>query len=127
MTKKIIIPETLELALNNLAERIKFSEPVNTYQIALERFTKDTEAHKVMEDLSAFQREIRQKQGGNQITQQDLETLRSLQTKARENKVITAYAHSQEEAIGQLREINAEISSLLGIDFASLAKKSSCC
>ena len=31
---------------------------------------------------------------------------------------------SQQEAIGQLREINAEISSLFGMDFASLAKKS---
>ena len=126
MTTKTIIPEVLELALNNLAEKIKFSEPVNNYQIALERFTQDAEAHKIMEDLSAFQKYIRQKQNNNQITQQDLEKLRSLQTKAQENKVITSYAHSQEEAIGQLREINAEISSLFGMDFASLAKKSSC-
>jgi len=126
MTTKTIIPEVLELALNNLAEKIKFSEPVNNYQIALERFTQDAEAHKIMEDLSAFQKYIRQKQNNNQITQQDLEKLRSLQTKAQENKVITSYMHSQQEAIGQLREINAEISSLFGMDFASLAKKSSC-
>ena len=70
---------------------------------------------------------IRQKQSSNQITQQDLQELRSLQTKAQENKVITSYANSQQEAIAQLREINAEISSLLGVDFASLAKKSGCC
>jgi len=126
MTVKTNIPEALNLALNNLAEKIKFSEPVNNYQIALERFTQDAEAHKIMEDLSAFQKYIRQKQNNNQITQQDLEKLRSLQTKAQENKVITSYAHSQEEAIGQLREINTEISSLFGMDFASLAKKSSC-
>ena len=70
---------------------------------------------------------VRQKQGSDQITQQDLQELRSLQTKAQENKVIASYANSQQEAIGQLREINAEISSLLGVDFASLAKKSGCC
>lgn len=126
MTVKTNMPESLEMALNNLAEKIRFSESVNNYQIALNQFTQDAEAHKIMEDLSAFQREIRQKQSNNQITQQDLEKLRSLQTQAQNNNVITSYAHLQEEAIGQLREINAEISSLFGMDFASLAKKSSC-
>lgn len=126
MTEKTAIPEKLNLALNNLAEKIKFSEPVNNYQVALERFTLDDEAHKIMVDLSAFQKVIRQKQSNNQITQEDLQKLRLLQTKAQENKVITAYANSQQEAIGHLREINAEISSLFGMDFASLARKSSC-
>lgn len=126
MTKKTIIPEKLDLDLNNLAERIKFSEPVNRYLVAQEQFTQDMAAHKIMEDLSAFQRDIRQKQYNNQVTQQDLEKLRLLQTKAQENEVINSYAHFQQEAIGQLREINAEISNLLGIDFASLAKKSNC-
>jgi cell fate (sporulation/competence/biofilm development) regulator YlbF (YheA/YmcA/DUF963 family) len=126
MTIKTHIPENLELVLNNLAERINFSEPVNNYQIALERFTQDMAAHKIMEDLSDLQKDIRQKQNKNQITSQDLEKLRLLQTKAQENEVINSYAHSQQEAIGKLREINAEISNLLGIDFASLAKKSNC-
>ncbi|HUV16584.1 MAG TPA: YlbF family regulator [Pelolinea sp.] len=126
MTKETNIPEKLELALNNLTERIKFSGPVNNYQIATEQFTQDLAAHKIMEDLSALQRDIRQEQFNNQLTQQDLDKLRSLQIKAQENKVITSYAQSQQEAVGQLREINTEISSLLGIDFASLAKKSNC-
>jgi cell fate (sporulation/competence/biofilm development) regulator YlbF (YheA/YmcA/DUF963 family) len=126
MTVKTNIPEKLELALNVLAERIKFSEPINSYQNAQELFIQDTAAQKIMKELSAFQRDIRQKQYNNQVTTQDLEKLRSLQTKAQENKVITSYMHSQQEAIGQLREINAEISSLFGMDFASLAKKSSC-
>jgi cell fate (sporulation/competence/biofilm development) regulator YlbF (YheA/YmcA/DUF963 family) len=126
MIVKTHIPENLELALNNLAERIKISEPINNYQIALKLFTHDVTAHKIMEDLSALQRDIRQKQNNNQITQQDLEKLSLLQTKAQENEVINSYARSQQEAIGKLREINKEISTLLGIDFASLAKKSNC-
>ena len=126
MTVKTNIPEKLELALNNLAERIKFSEPINSYQNAQELFVQDTAAQKIMKELSAFQRDIRQKQYNNQVTQQDLDMLRSQQVKAQENVVINSYAHSQQEAIGQLREINAEISNMLGIDFASLAKKSNC-
>ena len=94
--------------------------------IAKELFTQDATAYKIMEDLSAFQRDIRQKQNKNQVTQQDLEKLRSLQTNAQENEVINSYSLSQQEAIGKLREINAEISNLLGIDFASLAKNTCC-
>ena len=88
MTEKTIIPEKLNLALNNLAEKIKFSEPVNNYQTTLEQFTQDAESQKIMKDLSAVQKVVRQKQGGNQITQQDLQELRSLQSKAQENQVI---------------------------------------
>ena len=127
MIEKTIIPEKLNLALNNLAEKVKFSEPVNNYQTTLEQFTQDAESQKIMKDLSAVQKVVRQKQGSNQITQQDLQELRTLQSKAQENQVISSYANSQQEAIAHLREINVEISSLLGVDFASLAKKSGCC
>ena len=126
MTIKTNVPEKLELALNNLADQIKLTEPVNHYLIAKEQFTHDATAQKIMGDLSTFQKEIRQKQNKNQITPQDLEKLRSLQAKAQENEVINSYSLSQQEAIGKLREINAEISNLLGIDFASLAKNTCC-
>ncbi len=126
MTIKINVPEKLIISVNLLANQIKLTEPVNRYIIAKELFTQNATAHKIMEDLSAFQRDIRQKQNKNQVTQQDLEKLRSLQTKAQENEVINSYTYSQQETIGKLREINAEISNLLGIDFASLAKNTSC-
>lgn len=120
------IPEKLDIALNHLARQIKFTKPVNDYLIAKEQFNSDGTAHKIMGDLSAFQKDIRQKQYDNQVTGQDLEQLRTLQKKAQENEVIASYAHSQQEAIDKLREINTEISGLLGIDFATLAKKNRC-
>ncbi len=126
MTKKNTIPEKLIISVNLLADQIKLTEPVNRYLIAKEQFTHDATAQKIMEDLSTFQKEIRQKQSNNQITQQDLEKLRSLQTNAQENEVINSYSLSQQVAIGKLREINAEISNLLGIDFASHAKNTCC-
>jgi len=120
------IPEKLDIALNHLARRIKFTKSVNNYLIAKEQFNSDSTAHKIMENLSAFQKDIRQKQYNNQVNAQDLEQLRTLQKKAQDNEVISSYAYSQQEAIGQLREINKKISGLLGIDFATLAKKNRC-
>ena len=120
------MPINLESAVNKLATRIKYSEPINRYLDAQEKFKQDETAHQIMEELSSTQKLIRQKQFDNQVTPQDLEKLRSLQEKAQENNLINFYAYSQQEAISHLREINAEISNLLGIDFASLAKKTNC-
>ncbi|MEL7654514.1 MAG: YlbF family regulator [Bacillota bacterium] len=126
MSEKTSMPINLESAVNKLATRIKYSEPINRYLDAQEKFKQDETAHQIMEELSSTQKLIRQKQFDNQVTPQDLEKLRSLQEKAQENNLINFYAYSQQEAISHLREINAEISNLLGIDFASLAKKTNC-
>lgn len=120
------IEGNLETAVNNLAASIQYTEPVNKYLTARDIYEKDPDARKVMEELSEHQKLIRQKQTNNSITADDLQKLRSLQVKAQENKAISSFAFSQQEAIGYLREINAEISNLLGIDFASLAKNTCC-
>lgn len=120
------IEGNLETAVNNLAASIQYTEPVNKYLTARDIYEKDPDARKVMEELSEHQKLIRQKQTNNSITADDLQKLRSLQVKAQENKAISSFAFSQQEAIGYLREINTEISNLLGIDFASLAKNTCC-
>lgn len=120
------IEGNLETAVNNLAASIQYTEPVNKYLTARDIYEKDPDARKVMEELSEHQKLIRQKQTNNSITADDLQKLRSLQVKAQENKAISSFAFAQQEAIGHLREINTEISNLLGIDFASLAKNTCC-
>ena len=125
-TQNKTIEGNLETAVKNLAASIQYTEPINKYLTAREIYEKDPDARKVMEELSEHQRSIRQKQTDNSITSDDLQKLRSLQVKAQENKAISSFAFSQQEAIGYLHEINTEISNLLGIDFASLAKNTSC-
>ena len=126
MNKTSSMPEKLEKAAMRLAERIKNTEPLHRYAIAREQFNQEKTAHQILQELSALQAELRQKQFNNQISVQDIEKLRSTQKKAQENTCIQLYAHSQQEAVEKLREINAEISSLLGINFADFAKNTSC-
>jgi cell fate (sporulation/competence/biofilm development) regulator YlbF (YheA/YmcA/DUF963 family) len=125
-TQNTTIEGNLGIALNTLAKNIQYTEPVNRFLTARENFDQDSSARKIMEELSEQQRMIRQKQTANSISADDLEKLRSLQVKAQENKTISTFAFAQQEAIGYLRELNTEISNLLGIDFASLAKNTNC-
>ena len=55
-----------------------------------------------------------------------MDELRAIQEQVQKNTVIMDYAGAQQQAVDFLREINTEISQLLGINFASLANHSTC-
>jgi cell fate (sporulation/competence/biofilm development) regulator YlbF (YheA/YmcA/DUF963 family) len=60
------------------------------------------------------------------VTQSDIDELRAVQTQVMANPVIMAFSQSQGDAVNFLREVNLEISQTLGVDFARLAKQSTC-
>jgi cell fate (sporulation/competence/biofilm development) regulator YlbF (YheA/YmcA/DUF963 family) len=126
MTEQSPMPEGLQIALTNLVDQIVHIAPMLAYQKARERFNTDIEAKSMMKQLSEVQNEIRQKQFDNQVSVEDLQALKELQAQVQQNEVIISYAQSQQDAITKLREVNAGISSLVGTDFAALAKNNSC-
>ncbi len=120
------IPLELIGAVDNLIQNLTTSEPFLAYKNSREQMYSDPQAHALLERLSALQKEIRGKQTGGGVTQEDLKNLRAVQAEVQSNGAIIAYATSQQEAVGFLREINREISQLLGVDFASLARQKTC-
>ena len=126
MTEQSPMPEGLQIALTTLVDQIVHLAPMLAYQKARKRFNTDIEAKSMMKQLSEVQSEIRQKQYDNQVSVEDLQTLKELQAQVQQNEVIISYGQSQQDAITKLREVNAGISSLVGTDFAALAKNNSC-
>ena len=122
-----IIPEMLYQATQSLAENLAASEPFVHYLQARHALETDPDAQSLLKDLSCIQGEIRQKQERGQVTQADIDVLRAIQQQAQSNETIMQYATMQQNAVNFLREINQEISELLGVDFARLAKQSTCC
>ena len=116
----------LRTATEALADNLLASGPFVTYHQAYARFNADAGARALLERLSAVQGEIRQKQARRQVTQADLDQLRALQNEVQSNRVILEYSRAQQDAVAILREINQEISELLGVDFGALAGRSSC-
>ena len=117
----------LSLATEALIENLLAAEPIVLYHRAQIRFQADAPARALIDRLSAAQADVRQKQSRREVTQSDIDQLRILQGEAQANRVIFDYVQTQQAAIGFLREINREISELLGVDFASLAKQPGCC
>lgn len=117
----------MQAATEALCENLQTAEPFVLYSLAQRQMNADPQARALLEQLSASQTGIRTAQARGTVTQQDLEDLRAIQSEVQQNPVIMAYARSQQDAINYLREINQEISGLLGVDFATLARNCSSC
>jgi len=127
MNNIVTLPPELQEATENLIENLRASEAFLTYQKALTSMNSDQEVLALLERLSTKQAELRRMQSIDSVTQPDVEELRAVQMQVQSYPAIMDYALSQQDAVSLLREINQEISELLGVDFASLAKQSTCC
>ena len=116
----------MDKATDSLIQNLRASEPFLAYQKSREQFKSDSQAHALIERLSALQAELRRQQTNGSVTQADIDELRTLQAQVQANATLIAHASTQQEAVNFLREINQEISQLLGVDFAILAKQSTC-
>jgi cell fate (sporulation/competence/biofilm development) regulator YlbF (YheA/YmcA/DUF963 family) len=126
MNETVKLPLELSQATDSLIQNLLASEAFLTYHQSLAKMKSDSQACALLDQLSALQTGLRHKQKSNSVTPSDLDELRTAQAQVQANAVIMEYAQSQQDAVNFLREINQEISQLLGVDFAALAKQSTC-
>ncbi len=124
-TKKI--PRDVLAATQALAASMSGAEPFVRYWRADQAFNQDERAKQLLEQLAASQAELRRRQYDHQVNEEDLQRLRSLQDAVRSSATISEHTAAEQHVITLVREVNQEISELLGIDFGSLAKRSKCC
>jgi cell fate (sporulation/competence/biofilm development) regulator YlbF (YheA/YmcA/DUF963 family) len=122
-----ILPAIMQEATDMFISNLMASEAFSRYHQAQAALNQNLQANALLTQLSQMQTELRQKQANNTLTKDEIEALRALQAKARENAIIKEYADSQQAVIQFIREVNTEINQLLGIDFASLTRRSECC
>jgi cell fate (sporulation/competence/biofilm development) regulator YlbF (YheA/YmcA/DUF963 family) len=121
-----ILSPQLQEATQSLIDNLLASEAFIHYQNAHSYFEADDEARTLLEQLTQAQARLRQKQVKGPVNQAEIDSLRLLQQRAQRNSVIIDYSQSQQGAINFLREINGEISQLLGINFATFANHTTC-
>jgi len=126
MSEMVNFSPDLHEAMDSLIQNLLASKPFLLYQQSQTRLEADHRARSLLEQLSMQQSHLRQKQVDGGVTQAEIEELRDLQAQVQANATIMAYAQSQLEAVNFLREINQEIAQLLGVDFALLARATTC-
>ena len=121
------ISTTLLEASSVLAENLVQSEPFLRFQEADRKLHADQEAMRLLTEFAELQQKIRAQHNSGTTSENDIKRLREVQSAIGTNDGIQEHGLAQEKAIAFLREVNQEISQLLGIDFASLARRSSGC
>ena len=122
-----ISPAALTQATEALGVNLSCSRPFLRYRAATNHLNNDKQASAILQRLAELQAEFRTRQMQGTLTFEDLNQLRSLQDDAQRNPVIAEHLEAQQGVIDAIREINQEISSWLGVDFASLARTTGCC
>lgn len=122
------ISTTLLEATSALTENLVQSEPFLRFQEADGKLQTDQEATQLLTEFSELQQKIRTQQRSGSIAENDIKRLRELQYTITTNLAIEEQGLAQETAIAFLREVNQQISNLLGVDFASLTRRpGGCC
>ncbi|HLO33650.1 MAG TPA: YlbF family regulator [Anaerolineales bacterium] len=123
---KIDLSPQLQEAMKLLVEHLLASKVFTQYRNARSNMDSDREAHALMDQLGKSQARVRQMQAQGEVNQAEIDSLRLLQQRVLRNPVIVDYLGSRQEAANLLREINREISELLGLNFASFANHPTC-
>lgn len=120
------LPHEISTAVEQLADAILQAGPIAAYQQAKARLDTDSHARELLERFIKTQSHLRVRQSRNAVTQSDVDELRALQREVQSNRIIIDYAETQQAATAFLPAVNQEISQLLGVDFASLARPGCC-
>jgi cell fate (sporulation/competence/biofilm development) regulator YlbF (YheA/YmcA/DUF963 family) len=120
---------TLELieAVDALAENLTASEPFVALEEAYLHLQGDAQAADLLQRFWQAEATLRQRQANRALTQADIAAYRGLQAEAAANALIAGYEQAQQNIAAYLRDVNRDLSQLLGVDFASLARRSGCC
>ena len=123
---ELVLSPRLHEATCALIENLLASEAFVQYRRARVHLDEDSDARALLEQLTQLQARVRQKQAKGDVNQTDLDSLRLLQNRVQRNSTIMEYAQFQQAAINFLRELNNEVSELLGVNFASFANHATC-
>lgn len=100
-------------------------EECRAVEEALEALSIDREANKLLSDYQSIQRSIQMAQmWGRGVARDELD---KFEAKINSNQIIKNHLDAQKRLQEMLGNLNTEISSLLGIDFASNSSVGGCC
>ena len=122
-----MMDERLQQAAERLGQALRASAPVRAHFDANAVLEADAEATGLLDAIARRQAELRVRQNDGGITEADVDALRALQSRVQTQPSIAAYLQTNQGLRALLSQVNQEISQLLAVDFAGLARKSGCC
>jgi cell fate (sporulation/competence/biofilm development) regulator YlbF (YheA/YmcA/DUF963 family) len=121
-----LLPADLLAAAEALAEQLLETEAFMLYQRAQARLQTDPAANQLLERYAVARSELLAHQAQGPVALAEVETLRALQQAVQANASVQEYSAAQHGAAECLRQVNRDISEVLGVDFGTLTKRGCC-
>lgn len=100
---------------------------IKKYKSAQEKLNANKAAIELIRKLNAARKKLNEQQSSGTFNENSLNDYYNISNEVEKNQTIIDYSQSQQEAIQFLKNVNYEISQLIGIDFSSLIKRSNTC
>ena len=100
---------------------------IRKYKSAQEKLNANKAAIELIRKLNAARKKLNEQQSSGTFNENSLNDYYNISNEVEKNQTIIEYSQSQQEAIQFLKNVNYEISQLIGIDFSSLIKRSNTC
>jgi cell fate (sporulation/competence/biofilm development) regulator YlbF (YheA/YmcA/DUF963 family) len=112
---------------NQLGEEMATISVLRNFKASQKKMNEDLNAMELLRKLSASRKELSEKQSSGTFTQDSLNDYSNIQKEVENNPTIREFSLAQQEVVQFMREVNSEISSLIGIDFSSLIPRKNSC
>lgn len=119
--------ESFLTMVSQLNDELVSISVIKDYKNAQTELNADKKAMELIRNLSAARKKLNEQQYAGTFTQASLEEYSKIQKEVEENKTINRYSQTQQAAVQFLKNVNFEISQLIGLDFSSLIKRSNTC
>ncbi len=129
MSDTTLLSHELQEVSHSLGQSLFSSEPFTRERRARQALETDPAAKTLLAELEKAQEQLYHAEETGSVTPGLLKSLgrNMLFDRVRSNHVIQEYDASHQAIKPYLREVNNEISELLGLNFALIARRSSCC
>jgi cell fate (sporulation/competence/biofilm development) regulator YlbF (YheA/YmcA/DUF963 family) len=114
------------IALDELVGSLMADESFMAYQRAKAAMDENATTQMLLKQYAEAQADYRQMQMDGSLTQNHVDRIRQLQQQVQADPRVAAFVDAQFPVRGLLDELTGEMSSHLGLDFASFANVSSC-
>lgn len=123
-----MLDKTLKTAADRFAETILNTDVVKSFLAYREAYERDPDINRLRKELSEAVKAFRERQRTGEVNDSDIKRVRALQAALNKHPVVEGCSHAYDLFVDVLRESNAAISELLGMDFAETAAPAhSCC
>jgi len=115
-------------AIREFGEALAECDELRAVEDAERALRNDREAMRLLSDYQSAQQSIQMaRMWGRMVSKDELDELKILEAKVNSNQIIRNLLDAQKRLQELLVNLNAEISNILGIDFASNSSTGGCC